>query len=341
MRSFPSLLPFGWNDHPLPAGTTPARVIRHDGSTLSVVTNDGQRTVRIPLDLYPQPTVGDWLALDGERIAAVLERSSVLRRQAADERGSQTLAANVDVVLITCGIDRPVKPGRIHRSIAIAWDAGATPVLVLTKAEARDAAAPDLAKLELEHPGVLVLVTSALEGIGIEAVREAIAGRTAVLLGESGAGKSTLVNALLGRHEVVTGGVRDGDSKGKHTTTARQLHLVPGGGVIIDTPGIRSVGLLGDADAVDASFAEIAECAAHCRFRDCRHTGEPGCAVLAAVEDGSMNADRYDAWRGMQREVASAALRAAPRDHRQQLKRQGRAGKEGAAAKRGDWSKGW
>ena len=177
MSSFPSLLPFGWNEQPLPAGTTPARVIRHDDSTLSVFTHEGATTVRTPLELYPEPTVGDWLALDGERIVEVLPRSSLFRRQAADERGSQTLAANVDVVLITCGIDRPVKPGRIHRSIAIAWDAGATPVLVLTKAERRDAAVLDLPKLELEHPGVLVLVTSALEGIGVEAVREAIAGR--------------------------------------------------------------------------------------------------------------------------------------------------------------------
>ena len=166
----------------------------------------------------------------------------------ADGTGSQALAANVDMVLITCGLDRPVRAGRIHRAAAQAWDADAHPVLLLTKAGAPGAADVDLPRLELEHPGMHVLVTSSQEGIGLDDLRALVAGRTAVLVGESGAGKSTLINALLGRDEVATGAVREGDAKGRHTTTSRQLHVLPGpgGGVVIDTPGIRSLGLFAE-----------------------------------------------------------------------------------------------
>ena len=231
--------------------------------------------------------------------------------------------------------DRPVRAGRIHRAAAQAWDADAHPVLVLTKAGAPGAAAVDLPRLELEHPGMRVLVTSAQEGAGIEDVRAVVAGRTAVLVGESGAGKSTLINALLGRDEVAIGAVRDGDAKGRHTTTSRQLHLLPGspGGCIIDTPGIRSLGLFTDAESVDAAFADIQELAALCRFSDCGHATEPGCAVIAACESGQLPQGRYDSWRRLQKEVASAAMRASPHELRKHGKRFGRAAKEGAAMK--------
>ena len=178
---------------------------------------------------------------------------------AADGSGAQALAANVDVVLITCGLDRPVRAGRIHRAAAQAWDAGARPVLLLTKSGASGSVEVDLPRLELEHPGMQVLVTSAREGVGLDGVRDVVAGCTAVLVGESGAGKSTLTNALLGRDEVATGAVREGDAKGRHTTTSRQLHLIPGpgGGALIDTPGIRSLGLLTDTESVDATFGDL------------------------------------------------------------------------------------
>ena len=244
------------------------------------MTPDGLWTLRAVPWLDPPPTVGDWLAVrrapDGDpndvQVDRVLERTSLLRRMTADGTGSQALAANVELVLIACGLDRPVRAGRIHRAAAQAWDADAHPVLVLTKAGAPGAAEVDLPRLELEHPGMRVLVTSAQEGAGIEDVRAVVAGRTAVLVGESGAGKSTLINALLGRDEVATGAVREGDAKGRHTTTSRQLHLLPGspGGCIIDTPGIRSLGLFTDAESVDAAFADIQELAALCRFSDCR-----------------------------------------------------------------------
>ena len=339
---FSELAPLGWNDRRAAdwranAGTDgaePARVARHDGSTLSVITATGSRVVRNSPHLDPQPTVGDWLALADEHVVRVLERTSLLRRMDADGDRSQALAANVDSVLITCGADRPIRANRIHRSVAQAWDAGATPLVVLTKSQTADVAEVDLPRLELEHPGVELFATSALEGLGIEALREKITGNTSVLLGESGAGKSTLANALLGRNDATTGEVRSGDAKGRHTTTSRNLHALPGGGVIIDTPGIRSVGLFTDADAVNASFAEIGEIAQLCRFADCAHAGEPGCAVADAVASGELDGARYDSWQQLQREVASAARRADPRAAHDYARRFGRAAKEEQARKR-------
>ena len=344
----PSLEPFGYTStraEQLPDGTHPARVVRHDGASLMVITQDGPRSIRATPWLDPQPTVGDWLALrvaegspDDARIDRVLPRTSLLRRLSADTTGEQALAANVDVVLITCGLDRPLRAGRIQRAAAQAWDAGAQPVLVLTKAGAAGAHAVDLPRLELEHPGMQVLVTSAVEGIGLDGIRDVVAGRTSVLLGESGAGKSTLTNALLGREEAATGAVRSGDAKGRHVTTARQLHLVPGSGAIIDTPGIRSLGLFADAESVDATFAEIQGLMAGCRFSDCGHLSEPGCAVLEALAAGDLSQERYDAWRRLQREVANAALRASPHELRKHAKRfstVGQGGRGGQAAGRG------
>ena len=195
--------------------------------------------------------MGDWLALDGDHVVAVLDRSSLLRRRAAGGDGTQLLAANVDLVLLVCGLDRPVRSGRIQRGEALAWDAGATPVLVLTKADARRRTSTGvLAAVDEDHPGLEVHVTSVTTGAGDRRPSaSASPGATSVLLGESGAGKSSLVNALLGSEVAATGEVREGDAKGRHTTTNRQLHLLAGGGVLIDTPGIREVGLAGDEDS--------------------------------------------------------------------------------------------
>ncbi len=342
--SYAALHPYGFTQgraEQLPPGTLPARVVRHDGGSLLAITSDGLRSLPPNQRLDPQPTVGDWLAIhdppgrpDGARIDSVLPRNSLLRRATADATGVQSLAANVDVVLITCGLDRPVRSGRVHRVAAQAWDAGAEPVLVLTKAVGGGPV--DLPRLEIENPGLRVLVTSALEQVGLAQLREVVAGRTAVLIGESGAGKSTLANALLGRDQAATAAVREGDGKGRHTTTARRLHVLPGddGGAIIDTPGIRSVGLFTDAESVDASFAEIGELAAECRFSDCAHLGEPGCAVLDALAQGRLPQVRYDSWRRLQREVASAALRSSPHEQRKYAKQFSRLAKEEAARKR-------
>lgn len=290
-------------------GAEPGRVLRHDGVAVTVRTASGDRVVPLRRGVEA-PTVGDWLALQGDHVAAVLERSSILRRRAAGGDGTQLLAANVDLVLLVCGLDRPVRSGRIQRGEALAWDAGATPVLVLTKADTATDLDALLATIDEGHPGLEVHVTSASGGDGVEALGQRLAGATSVLLGESGAGKSSLVNAMLGADVAATGEVREGDAKGRHTTTNRQLFLLAGGGVVIDTPGIREVGLAGDEDAVDAAFADIDELAEGCRFNDCAHEGEPGCAVGAAVEAGALSADRLAAFLSLRREAAAAALRA-------------------------------
>lgn len=350
---YPMLLPYGWSDErrlQLPLGTSPARIVRHDGATLLAVTVSGLRTLRLPSQPDLAPTVGDWVGIPAsprgagdpeqaggpgtDRVLALLPRRSLLRRQGADERSEQALAANVDLVLVICGADRPVKAGRIQRLAAQAWDGGATPVLVLTKVVT--AGMVDLPRIELDHPGLRVMACAALEGIGVDQVRTLLAGRTAVLLGESGAGKSTLANALLGAEVATTQDVRTRDRKGRHTTTARQLHLLPGpdGGSIIDTPGIRSIGLAAAAGAVDAVFPDIDELSGGCRFTDCGHRAEPGCAVRAAVDDGTLPAARLENWGRLQREIASAALRATPHEHRAEGRRFARTAKLAKERKR-------
>jgi len=302
-------------------------VVRHDGAGLLVVTAEGLLAVPLSTRLDPEPTVGDWVALAPGQPpvpVAVLPRSSLLRRRAAGGEEAQALAANLDAVLLVTGLDRPVKAGRLQRGAALAWDAGAQPVVVLTKAAAAGGAEKAVAVAQEAVPGVDVLVSSVREGEGVDALAGVVRGRTVALLGESGAGKSTIVNALLGEEVAATGGVRAGDAKGRHTTTTRQLHLVPTGGVLVDGPGIREVGLWIDPEAVDAAFAEIDDLAAGCRFRDCRHDGEPGCAVAAAVESGELAADRLERWRALRAEAEAAELRADPVERHRRERRFGR-----------------
>lgn len=304
----------GWTDrwaallaeHP---GAEPGRVLRHDGVAVTVRTDGGDRVVPLRRGVEA-PAVGDWLALEGDRVVAVLPRSSLLRRRAAGGEGTQLLAANLDLLVLVCGLDRPVRSGRIQRGEALAWDAGATPLLVLTKTDVASELDAALAAVDRDHPGLEVHLTSSTTGGGIAALGERLAGATSVFLGESGAGKSTLVNALMGSDVAAIGDVREGDAKGRHTTTSRQLFMLGGGGVLIDTPGIREVGLAGDEDSVDATFADIDELAETCRFNDCAHDGEPGCAVAAAVTSGDLDPDRLAAYLVLRREAAAAALRA-------------------------------
>lgn len=293
----------------------PGRVLRHDGVAVAVRTPSGDRSVKLRRGL-PPVTVGDWLALDGEQVLGLLPRASLLRRRAVEGEEAQLLAANLDLVLLVVGLDRPVRAGRIRRGEALAFDAGAHPVLVLTKADLADDVEAVLARIDEDHPGLEVLVTSAETGAGIDELEARVADATSVLLGESGAGKSRLVNALIGDEVAKVGRVRAGDSKGRHTTTNRQLHVLPTGGVLIDSPGIREVGLAGDEESVDAAFADIDELGEECHFSDCQHAGEPGCAVALAIEAGDIAPERLEAYRELRAEVVAAARRADEHERR-------------------------
>lgn len=304
------------------AQLVPGRVIRTSRHFTYVATSEGLVQAAAPPDLEPAPVAGDWVGLDvgdhdgAAQVAVVLPRwSELARRDPSGRSESQVLAADVDLVLIVAGLDRPVKPGRIERSLVLAWDSGAEPVVVLTKADAAgadgsvelDAVVGDVERLAGDAQ---VLVVSSRTGAGIDAVHQRLAGpRTAVLLGESGAGKSTLVNRLAGEEVQRTADVRSGDAKGRHTTVTRDVVVLPTGGVIIDTPGLRSLGLLDADEGLSATFADVEALAEDCRFRDCSHEVEPDCAVRAAVEDGTLDAGRHRRYLGLLAELAEGSAR--------------------------------
>ena len=327
------LAAYGWGDRwaALFAGlahgdTQPGRIVRHDRGAPLVATSHG--LVRLPVRRNVGAlTVGDWVVVeDGEVIVDLLERSSLLRRHdpGADE---QLLAANVDVVAMVFGADRPLKAGRLFRTRSQIWDAGAVPLVVLTKADLLDDdAALDalFGRLHAIDPLLDVVAVSCVTGAGLDGLRRYVDGRTLALVGESGAGKSTLVNALVGDEVASVSAVRATDHRGRHTTTSRQLHPLPGGGVLVDTPGLREVGLWTDASTVDAVFPEIEEHAVACRYRDCSHGSEPGCAVRAAVAAGQVSAERFAAWESLRQEAAAAALRADEHGRRAAERRFGR-----------------
>jgi ribosome biogenesis GTPase len=323
--SYASLSELGWGDRwaarlaELDPGLRPARVVRRDRGWALVATG-GDPVMKVPLTSVGDVATGDWVALDGDRIAAVLPRHGVLRRR-SPEGTEQLLAANVDIVLLVCGLDRPVKPGRINRGVVQARDAGSRVLVVLTKADLCDDPGAAVAGILGQTPGVDVVGVSSRTGEGLDAVRQSLRGRTAVLLGESGAGKSTLLNFLAGEDRAATGDVRQSDAKGRHTTTSRELHVVPGLCLIIDTPGLRAFGIAADSAAVEAAFADIEELAPGCRFRDCRHDAEPGCAVLGAVRTGALARGRLEQYRRLQREVESGELRANPYQRRRAERR--------------------
>ena len=294
----------------MPGRAVPGRVVRHDGVALAVALPDGIRSVTLSRRLAPPPTVGDWVVVDLGVPVAVLPRTSLLTRRSARSDTAQQLAANVDGVLVVCGLDRPVKAGRVDRVITLAWDAGAEPALVLAKADLADDPDERVRAVSRAHPGVDVVATSVVDGRGLDRLQALVAGRTVVLVGESGAGKSSLTNTLVGDEVMATGGVRAADAEGRHTTATREAHPLPGGGVLIDTPGLRSVGLWADREAVAATFADVDDLAASCRFTDCGHGGEPGCAVRAALADGTLAPARFAGWQELEREAGDGERRA-------------------------------
>lgn len=337
---FDLLAPYGWTASvaaeylPLLGNSLiPARVLRMDRSECDVAVPisgtrlPDQTAAVIVRARCPRPDsdvsglcTGDWVALGSDSgqlpatrgmlnnavVRHLLPRRTAIVRAAvsghSDSRGraaDQVLAANVDVVLICTPGDGDVDLGRIERMLALAWESGAQPVVVLTKAEL----APDLSLDEVRGvaPGATVLAVSAATGLGMEALIAVLEG-TVALLGPSGAGKSTLANALLGAEVFATNAVREGDKRGRHTTVHRELRPLPTGGTLIDTPGLRSIGLWEAAEGLGRTFSDIESLATSCRFADCSHNQEPGCAVLAAIEAGALPRRRLDSYRKLTRE---------------------------------------
>ena len=272
------------------------------------------------------PAVGDWVGFDSEAglIDTVLpRRTAVSRKEVWHAVKEQVLAANVDIVFLTQGLPLDFSPRRLERYLAMAWESGAQPIVLLTKTDLVDDVAPYLAEAELATRGACpVLTVSARTGQGLDEVRVLFGeNKTAVLLGSSGVGKSTIVNALAGNDDIATQEVREADQKGRHTTTRRELVLLASGGVVLDTPGMRELQLW-DAD-LQQTFGDIEEIAARCRFTDCSHDQEPDCAIQAALADGSLSAERWDSYSKLQREIAALELRRdaqARRESRRQIK---------------------
>lgn len=340
------LAAYGWDDR-VAAGFTllelrnplPGRVVRVDRGSCLVATADGlvraspyalaSRRARLEL----VPATGDWVALiddpdEGHAVVDVVPRWSAISRKDPDERvtAEQVLAANVDLLAVVCALDRSLVQNRVERMVAVAWESGALPVVVLTKADV----ASDLAQVvndaeAVAGVGVSVHVTSAVSGQGIDDLRALLQPcRTLAVIGPSGAGKSSLVNQLAGAAIQSTGKVRDADRRGRHTTTTRDLVLVPTGGVLLDTPGLRSLPLWDADSGVAATFADVEELAAGCRFRDCRHEQEPGCAVRAGVESGALEARRLESYHKLHRELVALELRQDERARRAASRRFGR-----------------
>jgi ribosome biogenesis GTPase len=279
-----------------------SRVVRVDRG--SVVIDDGARLVS-----DGAAVIGDFVEHDGARVTSVNPRRGLLsRRRTTGDRdvgsSAQPIAANVDVVVIVDAFAPGLKPRRIERGVALANEADAMPLVVLNKADLADDA--DEQALDLQDElGVAVVALSAETGEGVDVLEAMLGeGQTAVLIGPSGIGKSTLLNRLMGEAVQATTEVREGDSKGRHTTVHRELFALPSGALLIDTPGTRELGLWASAEAVDDTFPEIDARADACRFRDCAHEGEPGCAVAAAVEAGEIDAARVESWRKLRREAA-------------------------------------
>lgn len=328
---------YGWDDeleHAFAehgnAGLTPARIVRVDRGWCDTVTAAGPlraaTSAAVSSDPVLAPCTGDWVALrpDGPKgpllVAVLPRRSAVVRSSASRSSHGQVLAANVDIVLVAISLASPLDAGRLERLLAVAWDSGARPVVVLTKADLSDDWAAVRAEVEALAPGADVVAVSAATGEGVDILTALLTGTT-VLVGPSGAGKSTLGNALVGDDVLATGEVRARDGKGRHTTVRRELIPIPGG-VLIDTPGLRGVGLHDAADGLEAAFADIEALVRECRFGDCGHTTEPGCAVLEAVASGELTERRLGSYRKLQRENDWATARGDARRRAERTKRQ-------------------
>ena len=317
------------------AGVEPGRVIAGHGNAytlqldsaevLAIVSGRLKHDASRPTAL---PAVGDWVAVQwtpdaGQAvIQSVLERRSALsRKEAGDPTAEQVMAANVDRVFIVAALSEALNLRRLERYLTIAWNSGASPVIVLNKADLAADPGEALGVVEPIALGAPVLLASGMTGDGLDRVlAELSAGLTGVLIGPSGVGKSTIINRLLGRAVLDTRAVRR-DGKGRHTTTHRELLPLPGGRMLIDTPGLRELQLWADAGALEQTFEDITQFAAGCRFRDCGHEREPGCAVRLAVERGELPAERLASYRKLERELRALAVRSSVRLQEEERKK--------------------
>ena len=321
------------------APCVPARVARPEKGSYVLLSAAGPLRAEVSgalrhaaLDPTALPTVGGGVAVNGAGVieAVLPRRTAFVRHGAANATVGQVLAANVDLVFVVVALSAPPNLRKLERFLALAWESGAQPVVLLTKADLCDDVPGTVAAVRAAAPGCPVHAVSVLTDTGVDDVRAHLTpGRTVVLLGASGVGKSTLANSLLGADYLATTAIR-GDGKGRHTTTHRELIPLPGGAVLIDTPGLRGLQLWDAEEGLERAFAEVEALLPYCRFTDCAHRTEPGCAVLAALAEGTLEPRRWESYQKLQRELHHVAakqdvlLRIADRDRWKQIHKEAR-----------------
>lgn len=291
----------------------PGRITADYGQKFRVISEFGELTVNRPVNRHGdemQYAVGDWVVLESPdaarqvKIRSVMARKSKFSRFASGiEVKEQIVAANIDIVFLMQSLNRDFNVRRLERYLIAAWGSGAAPVVILSKTDLCDNPAEKTAAVYAAAPGVEVHAVSCVTGEGIEDIKKYFSrGKTVALLGSSGVGKSTLVNTLAGSRVLKTGEIREGDGRGKHTTTHREILLLPGGGLILDTPGMRELAIWEADTGMEVVFADIEELAKRCRFRNCRHQSEPGCAVKEALENGNLAKEKWESWLKLKKE---------------------------------------